>query len=225
MARATYLGHAAVLIESAPHAVIIDPFLTGQRSPVRPEDVRVDAVLVTHGHGDHVGDTVAIAKANDAVVVAPSELAGWLARQGAKTHAMHIGGSRQFDFGWVKLTPALHGSAVVGESIVYTGNPCGFLVRMGGKLVYHAGDTGLSAEMDLIGRRNCIDLAFVPVGDNYTMGVDDAAEAVRMLRPRQVVPMHYGTFPGIEADTDAFARGVGPTADVVVLKPGEATEA
>jgi L-ascorbate metabolism protein UlaG (beta-lactamase superfamily) len=134
---------------------------------------------------------------------------------------MHIGG--RHDFGWfaLKVTPALHGSAVMDDPPIYTGNPTGALVEIGGFTVYHAGDTGLSMEMELLGRLHSVDLAFLPIGDNFTMGAADAAEAVKMIRPAKVVPMHYDTFDVIGADPREFAARVGDLAEVIVLKPGE----
>ncbi len=225
MPTATFLGHACVLIKGSKGSVIIDPFLSGNpNAGASPQEISVDAVLVTHGHGDHLGDALDIAKRCGCPVVAPFELASYAERHGAQAHGMHIGGAYQFPFGRVKLTPAWHGSAVVGQTVEYTGNPCGFLVTMDGKTVYHPGDTGLSAEMELIGRRESIDLAFLPIGDNFTMGIDDAAYAVELLKPAKVVPMHYGTFPVIEADPEEFKRRVGDAAEVVILKPGESVE-
>ena len=135
---------------------------------------------------------------------------------------MHIGGRREFGWGKVKLTPALHGSAVIeeGGKIIYTGNPCGFLLTLDNKVIYHAGDTGLSAEMELIGRMHRIDVAMLPIGDNFTMGPNDAAEAVRMLNPRIVIPMHYDTFDIIEQNPESFTNQVIGSTRVEVLSPG-----
>ncbi len=203
-------GHACFTVESGNKKVIIDPFLSGNPlAKKKPEEVEVDAILVTHGHGDHLGDTLAIAQRTGAVVIAPNELAVYCQNKGAKAHPMHIGGAYEFDFGKVKLTPAWHGSAVInGEEIIYTGNPCGFLLTMDGKTLYHAGDTGLFGDMELIGRLHNIDIALLPIGDNFVMGIDDAVEAVKMLKPKRVVPMHYNTFDVIKQDPDIFAKKV-----------------
>ncbi|MBN1295637.1 metal-dependent hydrolase, partial [bacterium] len=172
-----YLGHSVVMIKADAVRLIVDPFLDGNpQATEKPSEIDVDVICVTHGHGDHVGDTVEIAKRTGALVIAPFELATYLDMKGCRVHPMHIGGAHMFDWGRVKLTPALHGSGFIEESgkIVYTGNPCGFLFTMEGKTIYHAGDTGLSAEMDVIGRMNRIDVALLPIGDNFTMGPDDA---------------------------------------------------
>jgi len=189
--------------------------------------LKVDAVIVTHGHGDHLGDAIDIANRNNCPIIGVYELVTYCQSKGAKQgHPLHIGGSYNFPFGRVKLVPAWHGSGLLEKegTIVYTGNPAGVLLFIGDKTVYHAGDTGLFGDMKLIGDLHPIDLAFLPIGGNFTMDINDAVEATKLLRPKIVVPMHYGTFPVIEADPNEFAqkvREVCPTAEVKILQPGE----
>ncbi len=222
--KVTFLGHAAFLIETKNHNIVIDPFITGNPlATVKAEDLHCDVILLTHGHGDHLGDTVTIAKNNNALVIACAELAGWLGQQGVRVHPMHIGGSRLFDFGWVKLTNALHGAGIdTEEGMIYGGNPVGFLFSVDDKTVYHAGDTALFGDMKLIGDRHPIDLALLPIGDNFTMGPEDALYAVDLLSPKAVIPMHYNTFEWIRQDPLLFVEAVklkGIQAHVV--QPGE----
>ena len=203
----TYLGHSAFLVDGANGRIVIDPFLTGNpTAAAAPEEIEVDHVLLTHGHGDHIGDSVAIATANDATIVAPFELANYCSQQGAKVHPMHIGGAFQFPFGRVKLTIAHHGSAAPDGT--YTGNPCGFLVTMDGRTLYHPGDTGLFLDMKLIGEMNAIDVALLPIGDNFTMGIEDAVKATEFLQPGVVIPMHYKTFDVIDVEPQEFVERV-----------------
>ncbi len=182
--KVSYHGHSVVKIETNGKVILIDPFLTGNpKTDLKAEDVKVDAILLSHGHGDHVGDTVELAKKNNAVVVAPFELATFLSWQGVETHPMHIGGSHEFDFGKVKFTQAFHGSSYIDEenkTITYTGMPAGILFTAEEKTVYHAGDTALFSDMKLIGELNDIDIAFLPIGDNFTMGPEDAVLATEM---------------------------------------------
>ena len=207
MPKVTYLGHSAFYLEGKKGRLVIDPFISGNpNAKVKPQDIKVDFVLLSHGHGDHIGNALEIAKANRATIVAPFELANYCESRGANVHAMHIGGAHEFPFGRVKLTIAHHGSAAPDGS--YVGNPCGFLVTMDEKIMYHSGDTGLFYDMKLIGEMNNIDLAVLPIGDNFTMGIDDAVKAVVFLRPKMAIPMHYGTFEVIKVDPNEFVKKV-----------------
>ena len=225
--KVTYHGHSVIHVETKTHNIIFDPFITGNSlTNLKPEEVKADVILLTHGHNDHVGDTEQIAKQNDALVIAPNELAVYLGFKGLNVHPMHIGGARQFDFGKVKLTQAYHGSAVTDEenkTITYTGMPAGILLTIDGKTIFHAGDTALFSDMKLIGELNHIDLAFLPIGDNFTMGPEDAKLAAEWLRAKQVVPVHYNTFPVIEQDPDAFAESL-PGGVGKVMAVGETIE-
>lgn len=217
----TWLGHGAFQIETAGRTILIDPFLTDNPAASTTADaVKADAIIVSHGHGDHVGDTVAIARRTGAVVIANYEITEWLARQGVKnTHAMNTGGAHAFDFGTVKLTIAHHSSSLPDGT--YGGNPCGVLLRLAGTTIYHACDTALFSEMHHLADED-LDLAILPIGDNYTMGPDDALAAVKLLRPKHVIPDHYNTWPVIAQDAEAWAERVRKetTAKAVVLKPG-----
>ena len=220
-----WLSHASFFIETDEARLLVDPFITDNPlSPVSADEIQTDYIFISHGHGDHVGDSVPIAKRTGAMVVSNYEIQNWISAQGVENvHPLHIGGGFDWPWGRVKLTIAQHGSMLPDGS--NGGNPCGFIFYIDGIKIYHACDTGLFYDMKLIGEEE-IDLAILPIGDNFTMGPDDALRAVKLIEPKQVIPIHYDTFDVIRQDPYAWADRVQQqtSAAVVVMKPGETLE-
>jgi len=218
MVEVRYLGHSAVWLSDGKTRIVIDPFLTGNPlAAASVAEVQADLILVTHAHGDHFGDSVALSK-KGGVVVSTFEIATYAEKHGAKSVPMNIGGTYRFAGGFLKWFPAWHSSSFPDGT--YGGMPMGVVVELGGKRIYHAGDTALFSDMRLIGELG-LDLALLPIGDHFTMGPEDALKALDLLKPKKVVPIHYNTFPPIKQDGEAFAqkareRGVEGHA----LKPG-----
>ena len=222
----TWYGHATLGLETDGQKLLIDPFFSGNpAASASADEVEANFILVSHGHGDHVGDTVDIAARTGALVISNFEIANWFSNQGVeKTHGQHLGGGFNHPFGYLKLTLALHGSALPDGS--YGGNPAGFLLTTNdGKKIYMAQDTGLFGDMSLIGDEG-IDLAVLPIGDNFTMGPDDALRAVKLLRPKAVIPIHYNTWDLIAQNPVSWADTVQEEtqAKVIILQPGESYE-
>jgi len=217
-----WYGHATLGVETGGYKVLVDPFFEGNpATQVSPKEVQADYILVSHGHGDHLGDTLEIAKHTGALVISNNEIAVWLNKKGIQSHGQHLGGGHPFPFGYLKLTMALHGSELPDGSS--GGNPAGFLLTTKeGKKIYMACDTGLFGDMRLIGDEG-IDLALLPIGDNYTMGPEDALRAVKLIQPAHVIPIHYNTWDLIAQDAQAWSKRVmaETSTKVHVLKPGE----
>jgi len=220
-----YVGHSAMYFEGDVK-ILIDPFITGNPwVKGKQYDFSPDYIFLSHGHGDHLGDAIDFAKRSGATIIAPYELATWCSWQDVLVHPMHIGGKFQFPFGWVKLVNAVHGSGLITKhEIHYLGQPCGFLWETEGKRFYYAGDTALTYDMKLL--KDCsIDYAFLPIGGNFTMDVEDALKAAEMFRPKVVMPVHYNTFEVIEASPEEFVKKVKDRGmEGLYLKPGEEKE-
>lgn len=219
----TWLGHAAFLIQTDSHRLLIDPFLTGNpQATIRADEVGADYILLTHGHGDHLGDTPAIAHRTGATVIANYEIVTYLSsHHGIKNVSpQHLGGEVRYPWGSLKLTLALHGSSLPDGS--YGGNPAGLLLRLPNATVYHAGDTGLFGDMALIGDEG-LDVAILPIGDRFTMGPRDALRALKLLRPNVVIPIHFNTFDAITQDIAPWVDEVvrANLATPVLLAPGQ----
>jgi L-ascorbate metabolism protein UlaG (beta-lactamase superfamily) len=217
-----FLGHACFTLSDGDTTVLIDPFLTGNpMAAVSADDVEATTLLLTHGHADHVGDTVAIAKRTGAPVVAITELAGELGEEGLEVNDCNLGGTATFDWGWAKLVPAWHTSTTPKGTV---NTPAGLLINFKGTVVYHLGDTALFSDLQLVGKRHPVDIALICIGGHYTMDRHDAVDAADFVGAKTIIPCHYNTFPPIETDAGAFQTDVEKALDatVVVLEPGQA---
>ena len=218
MVKFSYYGHSAFLLDDGKYKVLVDPFITGNpKATVKAENVKCDFVLVSHAHGDHLGNAPEIAYNNGAAIVTTPEVISEAESIGRLTcHPMNLGGSLDLPFGRVRMTLALHSAGVPG------GTACGFVINIGGINIYYAGDTALFSDMQLIGQRDEIDYAVLPIGDNYTMGIEDAAQAVKFLGAKKVIPVHYNTWPVIAQDAQAFKELTEKEtrAKVLVVEPG-----
>ncbi len=213
----TFLGHAGFLLKADDHSVAIDPFLTGNPvATMKAADIRCGHIVLTHGHADHLGDTVAIAKANNATVAAAFEICDYLGKQGVeKCEPGNPGGKIATDFGWIAFTQAFHSSSLDDQ---YMGQPCGVVVNIGGTTIYHCGDTALFSDMKLIGEIYKPEVAMIPVGDRFTMGPELGAKAAEFIKPAVAIQIHYATWPLLTSDISAFKpAGV----EVKAMKPGE----
>jgi L-ascorbate metabolism protein UlaG (beta-lactamase superfamily) len=217
-----FIGHACFTLSDGDTTVLIDPFLTGNpNAAVSADEVAATTILLTHGHADHVGDTVAIAKRTGAPVLAITELAGELGEEGLEVNDCNLGGTATFDWGWAKLVPAWHTSTTPKGTV---NTPAGLLINFQDTVVYHLGDTALFSDLQLVGKRHPIDIALICIGGHYTMDRHDAVDAADFVGAKTIIPCHYNTFPPIETDAGAFQTDVEKALDAtaVVLEPGQA---
>ncbi|NWK85507.1 metal-dependent hydrolase [Staphylococcus sp. GSSP0090] len=223
----SFHGQSTIYFEANGKKVIVDPFITGNgQSDLDASTLKVDYIILTHGHGDHFGDTIELANRNHATVIGSAELGDYLTtyHNVENVRPMNIGGKVEFDFGNVKFVQAFHSSSLTDENgvPVYLGMPMGLILEIEGKTIYHTGDTGLFSDMKLIADRHPVDVCFIPIGDNFTMGIDDASYAINsFIKPKISVPIHYDTFELIEQDPNKFKEAVS-VGEVQILKPGEA---
>ncbi|MFO7447244.1 MAG: metal-dependent hydrolase [Ignavibacteriaceae bacterium] len=203
-----YYAHSAFQITTEDNKkILVDPFLDDNpNSPVKSKDVEADYIVLSHAHGDHLGDSFKIAKRTNPLFICVNELANYCASKGFNAHNMHIGGGYNFDFGRVKFTIAHHGSQTPEGQ--YAGEPAGMIFTIKGKVIYYTGDTGLFYDMKLIGEMNPVEYMLLPIGDNFTMGITDAVKAVELVKPKIVIPLHYNTFPVINADPNEFKQRI-----------------
>jgi L-ascorbate metabolism protein UlaG (beta-lactamase superfamily) len=216
-----FLGHACFTLSDGDATVLIDPFLSGNpKAAISPQDVSATTILLTHGHGDHIGDTVDIAKRTGAPAVAIVEIANELGEEGIDVRDPNLGGTVRFDWGWVKLVPAWHTSTTPKGT---ANTPAGLLINFQDTIVYHLGDTSLFSDLQLVGKRHPIDVALMCIGGHYTMDRTDAVDAAELVGAKTVIPCHYNTFPPIETDAEGFKSDVESAtgSGVVVLEPGE----
>ncbi len=225
----SFHGQSTIYFEANGKKVIVDPFITGNgQSDLDANAIEVDYIILTHGHGDHFGDTVELANRNNATVIGSAELGDYLTtnKNVENVRPMNIGGKVEFEFGTVKFVQAFHSSSLTDDNgiPVYLGMPMGVIIEVEGKTIYHTGDTGLFSDMKLIAERHPVDVCFVPIGDNFTMGIDDASYAINtFIKPKITVPVHYDTFELIEQDPNEFKSAV-KVGEVQILKPGESVK-
>ncbi|MCM3072284.1 metal-dependent hydrolase [Staphylococcus equorum] len=225
----SFHGQSTIYFEANGKKVIVDPFITGNgQSDLDANAIEVDYIILTHGHGDHFGDTVELANRNNATVIGSAELGDYLTtnKNVENVRPMNIGGKVEFEFGTVKFVQAFHSSSLTDDNgiPVYLGMPMGIIIEVEGKTIYHTGDTGLFSDMKLIAERHPVDVCFVPIGDNFTMGIDDASYAINtFIKPKITVPVHYDTFELIEQDPNEFKSSV-TVGEVQILKPGESVK-
>lgn len=220
----TWYGHSAFIIEDK-NKILIDPFIDGNpNAPVKKEDIKTDLILVTHGHGDHLGNTVEIAKNNGAKVVAIYELAEYLSSKGVDAIGMNYSGTFNFNGIDITMVYALHSAGITEDNFQHSGGlPCGFIIR-GSKTVYHAGDTGIFGDMQLIGKLYKPEISLLPIGGFFTMGIKEATYAAKFLKTEYVIPMHYNTFDVIKQNPEELRKNLKGIAEVIILKPGETIE-
>ena len=215
-----YIHHSCFTLSDGKTTLLFDPYLDGNPEGLHARDIKANYIFVSHAHGDHLGSAYEIAKNNGALIISTAEIANDAQAHGCSSHAMHIGGTFKYPFGKVRITPAFHGSGIAG------GHACGFIVHFDGKIFYFAGDTSLFGDMKLLGELEKIDYAFLPIGDNFTMGPDDAVVAAKFLGADTVIPIHYSTWPIINQDPEAYkAKTEAETSSkVLVAAPGSTVE-